>query len=354
MWAMVVKEFRELRRDRRTMAMMVFMPLVLLVVFGYAASFDVKTIPTIVVGPGSQAVAASLPGLFDVVEVQPEGDYQDGYDALQRGRTVVAMVATQPPQILIDGTEVFSARAALVAFSKASQLSGIQLPTPQVLFNPGLESPVVMIPAIAGLILAFAGTIFTSLGVVRERQTGTLDQLAVMPFRPRDVFMGKLLPYFGIVALDAVVIVGLGVAIFHVPFRGSVLTLALGGVLFLFVTLGMGVLISSVSENQGQAIQLAFMMLLPQVLLSGMLFPVQSMAAGVRWISYLLPLTYFIKVSRGVMVRGAPIDALILPLAMLALLGTVVFGLAIVRFRGYLAPSSSRKRLRRKQKAGVA
>jgi ABC-2 type transport system permease protein len=120
-----------------------------------------------------------------------------------------------------------------------------------------------------------------------------------------------------------------------------VLTFGAGALLFLFVTLGVGVLISTVSENQGQAIQLAIMTLLPQVLLSGMVFPQESMAAGVRWIAYVLPLTYFIEISRGLMVRGASLGSLAFPLAMLAVLGVVVFTLSVVRFRRDLAPASA-------------
>jgi ABC-2 type transport system permease protein len=142
-----------------------------------------------------------------------------------------------------------------------------------------------------------------------------------------------------VAAVDLVLIVLVGMGLFHVPFVGSVATFALGAALFLLVTLGMGVLISTVSQNQGQAIQLAFMVMLPQVLLSGLIFPVTSMAAGVRWISYVLPLTYFIQISRGVMLKATPITALWQPLGLLALLAVVVLGLAIVRFRRDLAPS---------------
>jgi ABC-2 type transport system permease protein len=204
-----------------------------------------------------------------------------------------------------------------------------------------------MVPALAGMILVFVGTLLTSLGVVRERQAGTLEQLAVMPFRPRDVFLGKVPPYFVVAAADLVLVLGVGAWLFDVPFRGSLGTFALGAVLFLFVTLGMGVLVSSVSQNQGQAIQLAMMLLLPQVLLSGMIFPVSSMAAGVRWISYLLPLTYFIRIARGVMLRAAPVDALWSSLGLLAVVGVSVFGLAVLRFRRDLAPARARRRARR-------
>jgi ABC-2 type transport system permease protein len=121
---------------------------------------------------------------------------------------------------------------------------------------------------------------------------------------------------------------------------------SLGAILFLFVTLGLGVLVSSVSENQGQAIQLAMMTLLPQVLLSGMVFPLESMASSVRWISYLLPLTYFIEIARGVMIRGASLSSVVRPMAMLAVLGTAVFTLAVTRFRRDLAPAARRRRAR--------
>ena len=339
MWAMVQKEFRQLRRDPRTVAMMVVLPLVLLVVFGYAASFDVTRIKTVVVGPGA-AAADRLHHPFVVDRVEPASTRQDAVGTLRDGRAQVAIVTgAGQPQALIDGADLFAARAAVAALRQAAGPAGQAAPEPQVLFNPDLKTSVIMVPALIGVILVFVGTVATSLGVVRERQAGTLEQLAVMPFRPVDVFVGKILPYFMIAAVDLTAITVLGVTLFNVPFRGSALTLALGATLFLFVTLGLGVLISTVSQNQGQAIQLAIMTLLPQILLSGMLFPLQSMAAGVRWIGYVLPLTYFIQLARGVMVRGAPIGALALPLGMLAVLGLAVFGLSVVRFRRDLAPS---------------
>src|SRR5262249_32025925 len=192
-------------------------------------------------------------------------------------------------------------------------------------------------------VLVFIGTIITALGVVRERQSGTLEQLAVMPLRPRDVFLGKIVPYFGVAALDLALVVGVGVGVFGVPFRGSYAVFALAAVLFLFVTLGLGVLIASVSENQGQAIQLSMMVILPQILLSGLIFPLSSIAVGVRWISYVLPLTYFNQISRGVMLRAEPIGPLWQPFLFLALLGLIVFTLASLRFRSFLAPAAPRQ-----------
>ncbi len=201
-----------------------------------------------------------------------------------------------------------------------------------------------MIPGLAGVILVFVGTVITSLGVVRERQAGTLEQLAVMPLRPVDVFLGKIVPYFAVAVVDLVIVLAVGVAVFGVPFRGSAAVFGLGALLFVFVTLGLGVLISSVSQTQGQAIQLAVMTLLPQMLLSGLIFPLASIVAGVRWIAYLLPLTYFTEISRGVMLRAQPIGSLWPPFVYLALLGAAVSALATWRFRAFLAPSGGMRR----------
>jgi ABC-2 type transport system permease protein len=343
MWAMIVKEFRQLRRDRRTLAMLIALPILLLVVFGYAANFNVKQIRTVVVGPHAEQVASSLRAPFQVVEVDPGGTKATVESRLLDGQAVVGIVAEGSGVLAVmDGTQLFPVETAENALAHLSHASGSAAPgaiRTQILYNPNLTTSWVMVPGIAGLILVFIGTLITSLGVVRERQTGTLEQLAVMPFRPWDVIIGKIVPYFVVAALDLAVIVAVGMGLFHVPFVGNVATFVLGAVLFLLVTLGMGVLVSTVSQNQGQAIQLAFMVVLPQVLLSGLIFPVSSMAAGVRWISYVLPLTYFIEISRGVMLKGAPISALWEPIGLLALLAVVVLGLAIVRFRRDLAPS---------------
>ena len=350
MWAMIVKEFRQLRRDRRTLAMMIAMPVILLVVLGYAASFDVTSIPVAVAGPQAAAVARVLPPPFHVVSTNSAAGRAWAQDQLRDGHAAAAMVTdgTGVPSVLIDGSQLFTAQATLTALSKLTASPRLKLhaasaplpkPSVTILYNPGLKTSAVMIPGLAGVVLVFIGTIITSLGVVRERQSGTLEQLAVMPLRPRDVFLGKIVPYFVVAAVDLAIVIGVGIAVFGVPFRGSALVFGLGALLFLFVTLGIGVLISTVSQNQGQAIQLAVMTMLPQVLLSGLIFPLASIAAGVRWLSYLLPLTYFNEIARGVMLRAEPIGPLWRPFVFLALLGLVVVTLAILRFRGYLAPA---------------
>src|SRR5215470_8151252 len=346
MWAMIVKEFRQLRRDRRTLAMMIVMPVILLIVFGYAASFDVKTVPTVAAGPQGPALAQSLGEPFDVVATAPDEGREWAQTQLRdnkNGAAVAVIAGSGPTEVLIDGSQLFSARATLAALSAKEAEAAGQRPTVTVLYNPGLKTSNVMIPGLCGVVLVFIGTIITALGVVRERQSGTLEQLAVMPLRPRDVFLGKIVPYFGVAALDLALVVGVGVGVFGVPFRGSYAVFALAAVLFLFVTLGLGVLISSVSENQGQAIQLSMMVILPQILMSGLILPLTSIAVGVRWISYILPLTYFNQISRGVMLRAEPIGPLWQPFVFLALLGLIVFTLASLRFRSFLAPAAPRR-----------
>ena len=356
MWAMIVKEFRQLRRDRRTLAMMIVMPVVLLIVFGYAASFDVTTIPTVAAGPQASQAAHLLGKPFDMVDVQPSQDRAWAEEQLRDGHAAVAVVTGNgQPEVLIDGSQIFTAKAAIASLSamaakaavsgaaaNGGQPASVATPKVTVLYNPGLNTSDIMIPGLAGVVLVFVGTIITSLGVVRERQSGTLEQLAVMPLKPRDVFLGKIGPYFAVAALDLAIVVSVGVGLFGVPFRGSLAVFALGALLFLFVTLGLGVLISSVSENQGQAIQLSLMVTLPQILLSGLIFPLSSIAVGVRWISYLLPLTYFNEIARGVMLRAEPLGPLWQPFLFLALLGAIVFTLASLRFRAYLAPAAPR------------
>ncbi len=369
---MIVKEFQQLRRDRRTLAMMIVLPLMLLVIFGYAASFDVSKVSAVVVGPDAKAFSQRLTSPLSLRGTEPDGSLATARADLKDGKADVAFVTGgKRTLVLINGADLFTARAAQTAVARmtAEQLNptkllakleaalpptaGVALPSFQsprveVLYNPGLKTALVMVPGLAGVILVFIGTLIASLGVVRERQAGTLEQLAVMPLTPWDVLIGKIAPYFIVAAVDLTLVLGVGMWLFGVPMRGSWPLLILGALLFLFVTLSIGVLVSSVSQNQGQAIQLAMMTVLPQILLSGLIFPLASMAVGVRWIAYLLPLTYFVQISRGVMLMGQPLQDLWQPFLYLAALGVVVVTAATLRFRGLLNPSPGGGRQRRR------
>ena len=344
MWAMIVKEFRELRRDRRTLAMLIALPILFLVVFGFAANFSISSLSTAVVGPGARAVAGQIAAnaraghTIDVVAVDPGGDATAARRYLVRGETSVAVyTGGSRPVVYIDGSDLFAAQSASVL---VAGLGGRV--DHQVLFNPDLKTSWVMVPALVGLILTFIGMLITSIGLVKERQNGTLEQLAVMPFRASDVIGGKIAPYFLLASIDMVGVTLLGMWIFDVPFRGSPLLFGLGAALFLFVVLGLGVLVSTVSQTVGQAIQTAMFLLLPQILLSGFVFPLAATPPGVRWIGYLLPLTYFARIARGIMLRGAGLAALWPSFLVLLVMAVAIFGAAVVRFRRSITPVRSR------------
>jgi len=334
--AMILKEFRQMRRDRRTVALMIGLPVMLLVVFGYAARFDVSAIATAVFGPNATGVAEALPDTFEVVTSDPGGTRADAVDLLTDSEAQVAIITGATPIVLVDGTQLFIAQSALRRTGALPASAEVE-----VLFNPELSTSAVMVPSLIGLILLFVGTVITSLGVVREREQGTLEQLAVTPLRPVDVIIGKIAPYFAVAIIDMAVITTAGILIFDVPFRGSAVMFVAFALVYLFVVLGLGVLISTVSKSQGEAIQLAIMVLLPQVMLSGMIFPLDSMAAGVRWIGYLLPLTYFVMGMRGVFLKASSAASLGWPLLILGVMAAVIFVLAILRFRRDLAPKQT-------------
>ena len=335
---MIVKEFRELRRDKRTLGMLIALPLLLLVIFGYAANFYVGSVKAAVVGPQAAQVASTLPAFFNVTVVEPTDGQADAESLLRNNTVDVAFVTGQQPVLaLVDGSNLFASQSIVSVLNKVGDKV-----TTQVLYNPELKTSWVMVPAIIGLILTFIGTIVTSIGLVRERETGTLEQLAVMPIKPSQVILGKISPYFLVAALDMTIITALAMLLFGVPFNGNVLVFGLGAALFLFVVLGLGVFISTISQTTGQAIQTAFFFLLPQILLSGMIFPLDAMAAGVRWIGYLLPLTYFTMISQGVMLRGASLASLWLPFLVLSVMAVVVFTGATLRCRRDLAPGRRR------------
>lgn len=431
MRALIVKEFRELARDRRTLAMLVVLPVVLLIIFGYAANFSVERISVAVIGANAVSLDEELAAYdtvadgLDIVSIDSSLTEDDAERLLrdQDADAVIVALADGDPEsalpdrmrVYVDGSALFTAQAAQRTFvqlaaedaqnriadiessirealEQAEQFearmerfgeelgefyeaiqdalaTGQPLPEPPtppddpsvpelpeiaapeldadelvtVLFNPDLKTSWVMIPGLIGLILTFIGTLITSIGLVRERETGTLEQLAVMPLRPSAIILGKITPYFLLAVLDITLITALGIWLFGVPFDGSLWLFGIAAVVFCFVVLGIGVLISSVSQNTGQAIQMAIMFVVPQVLLSGLIFPLDSMPIGVRWIGYMLPLTWFRELTQGVMLRDAGLDTLWLPFAVLVGMAVVAFGAATMRMRFALTHGGARQ-----------
>ena len=389
MRALFIKEFQELKRDRRTLAMIIMLPLLLLLVFGYAANFSVDHINVKVIGPQASSTVSylkSLPGAdkFNFVADTSAPSTPTQAQKLLRspsGDVVVipkakAGTLSQRVDVYLNGAKLFtaqSAKADLVQMqandmrAQLKQLSSAATQAQQsaqglrtnptqaakeqsqklqalakqaqetntnwikVEFNPELKTSWVMIPGLIGLVMAVIGTLITSIGMVREREAGTLEQLAVMPIKARSIIAGKISPYFMLAIVDMSAVALAGVYLFDIPFNGQLWLFALAGLLFLGVVLGLGVLISTVSQTTAQAVQMAIMTIIPQTLLSGLVFPLESMATWVRCIGYLLPLTWFVQVSRGVMLNGSNAAQLWLPLSIMALQCVLLFGAATAR-----------------------
>jgi len=336
--ALVRKEFLQLRRDRRTLGLIVGMPVVLLLVFGYAASFDVKHLQTELVGHDSPAVRAALAstgGTFTVARrIAP--NVAAARADLAHGSTLVAIVVGadgRPRSALVDGSQLLAASTALRTLARlaAGASRAPQLPT-TTLYNPSLRSANYMVPGLIGFLLVQVGVMITSLGIVRERERGTLEQLMITPLSRLELMVGKIIPYLAIAFLDLVLILAMGLLVFGVPLRGSVPLLLVLTALFLASTVAIGLLVSTVAQNQQQAMQTAMFIIVPQILLSGFVFPLASIPWGVRWISYGLPLTYFLPIVRGIFLKGSGLGDL-WPQALVLLGMAVAFiGLATSRF----------------------
>lgn len=369
--SMIRKEFIQIRRDRRTLAMMVAIPLLWLVAFGYAVTFDVTHIPTAVVdgarNRASRALASDFRAStsFDLTTVSPN-TVSGVRDAITSGRVSAGLIipagygdtgSGARVSVLVDGSDLFSAQSVLRAAQGIVQQETIKqarqdagplgggviaslagaAPSFDILYNRDLKSSYVMIPGLVGLVMVFIATIMTALGVVRERERGTMEQLIVTPVRPLELMLGKVTPYLLIAALDFVLVVALGLLLFQVPLRGSFLILAVASLFFLLGALGVGLLVSTVSQNQQQAMQLAIFTILPQFIFSGFIFPLAAMPWGVRWIGYLMPLTYFMPVARGIFLKAEDWAALWPDVMILIIYGVAVLILASTRFQKRLA-----------------
>jgi len=364
------KEVRQTIRDRRVMFLLVVAPLIQTVMFGFAVDFDVDRVPTVLVdldrsdesrlqarrvlADRTLRHAGDLPGV-------PEAD-----QALDDGRAAAALVI--PPglardlasgrpaevQLPLDGSDPNRAMVASGAASRyfgevgerliRERLEAAGRPTPaqvvlvpRVLYNPRLKTAPYVVPGIAGTLLVIVTTLVTAMGLSREREMGTMEQVLVTPIRPLWLLIGKLLPFLVIGVFDVLLLVAVGSVLFEVPLRGSLLVGATGVLLYLFSTLGVGLLISTVSQNQQQAFLGGFIFTMPAILLSGVMTPIRGMPGWLQVVTWFNPTRHFAEVMRGVLMRGAGFTDLWFQLGFLALLGVGVMALAVSRFRTQLA-----------------
>jgi ABC-2 type transport system permease protein len=360
--AIARKEWIQLRRDPRSMALAFALPLFLLLFFGYAISFDVDEIRLVVLDRDRTAASRSLTqafissGYFTITEhVDTERDAADRLVRAQaRGALVIPVGferelkggARAPVQLLLDGSDANTATIAMnyanaivSRYSAAVLLRGRTLTLPlrlesRVWYNPELESRIMIVPGLIALIMSIIAALLTALTVAREWERGTMEQLAATPVSRVEVILGKLIPYLVIGLFDVVITVAAGMLIFDTPLRGNPLLLA--GMTFLFLTgaLGFGIFISAAVKSQVLATQLAMITTyLPAVLLSGFIYDIASMPAALRTLTFLIPARYFVAVTRGIFLKGVGIGVLWPEALLMIAFAALGLGLAVRMFK---------------------
>ena len=360
-WPMLWKEFIQMRRDRLTLGMMTVLPAVQLMLFGYAIQTDVRHLPTVVLDESRTSDSRRLIGViantgnFQIVgEVASREALRAEIMAsraaaglvippeyardLRAGRTAVA-------QMIVDAADPQSSTAAmagaqLAAGALATEIMAERLAVAPPLemrvrpwFNPAQRSAIFIVPGVIGVLLTITLTLITSTAIVRERERGTLEQLVVTPIGKTSLMLGKLVPFMLVGYVQMTVVLGLGKLIFRIPTEGSIPMLYLLALPFMFASLGVGLLISTVARSQAQAMQLSFFFMLPNILLSGYIFPRVAMPEPAQWIGLVLPLTYFLKVLRGILLKGVVFTDVWEPTVSMVVIATVLLAVSVRRFR---------------------
>jgi len=353
--AVTLKELRQLSRDRLSFGMIVGIPLMQMLLFGYAINFDVRGIRTAVVDEAdtsySRALVAELGATGVVRFLAPSASVDELRRRLNAGEISVGVYIPADferrrlqtdrasVQLLVDGSEpMIDTVARGLAAVPLPQRPGAVAPRASPFeirteYNPERRTAVQIVPALIGVILNMTMVIFTAAAIVRERERGNLELLITTPIRSGELMAGKLLPYVLIGLIQTTLVLVVGAWIFDVPVNGGLLPLYAAAGLFIAATLTLGLLISTVTKTQFQAFQLAFFTMLPSILLSGFMFPFDGMPKPAQWIAQVLPLTHFVEMIRGIVLRGAPITDLGTQAAKLAVFLTVALVIATLRFR---------------------
>jgi ABC-2 type transport system permease protein len=366
---MLRKEFLQFRRDRKMVFMSFLAPVFQLIVLGYAANLDVLQIPLAVCDLDRSAASRDLVGRFtssgyfhvatqleriaEVDELLDEGSASMALIIPRRFGDDLAAGTGASVQLLVDGAETNSATVGLSyaqmivaqrsreilidvlsSQSAVRGLGGRVLPELRIWYNPELRSRNFLVPGVLALLLMVMTLILTSLGIVKEKELGTLEQIVVTPIRPYQLIVGKLSLFIIIGFVDVLLVVMVSTFLFGLPVKGSVALLILLCLVFLMTTLGLGLFISTVSRTQQQAMMSSiFFLMVPMIFLSGFVFPIENMPTIIQGLTYLMPLRYFFVIIRGIFLKGVGIDVLWpQALAMLGF-GIAILGLSVLRFR---------------------
>ena len=348
--AIVLKELRQLRRDRLTFAMIVGIPIMQLVLFGFAINMDVRDLDAAVLDQAETArsrEAIAEIGSSQVLNLRYHLSTPEQINTLLRdGRISAALVippdfearlqrhSEAPLQLVVDGSDQ-------VVQSAARQLANYPLPgwsQPASIrvvnfYNPERLAPLNTVPGLVGVILTMTMVLFTAIALVRERERGNMEMLITTPVSPWELTIGKVLPFIGIGLIQVTVILIVGRLIFDVPVRGSLAELYAACLLFIIASLTLGIFVSTLAQSQFQAMQLAFFTFLPQILLSGFMFPFAGMPKAAQWFAEILPLTHFLRLARGIMLRSAGLIELWQEMLILLVFTVVMMSIAVARVR---------------------
>jgi ABC-2 type transport system permease protein len=364
--ALSVKELLQLRRDRLTLAMMVALPAVQLLLFGYAIDTDVRHVPAVVLDFDRSAASRDFVARLEATGFYDMRGEVRSYDEIGRAlRAGLAKAALIFParwgsdagagrraslQLVIDGSDPQTVGSALdtasgLAQARASDLlverlsrAGVPVPAgpiavePITWYNPDLKTSTFVVPGLVGVILTMTMVMLTAMAVARERERGTLEQLIVSPLKPAEMIIGKIVPYVGIGYVQMTLVLLLGKLAFGVPFVGSIATLYLVAALFIAANLALGLVFSTIAKTQQQAMQMSFFFLLPNILLSGFAFPWEGMPKPAQILSQALPLTHFLRIVRGVILKGSSFPDFAPELVWLGGLLAVLVLMASLRF----------------------
>ena len=367
--ALVRKELIQAFRDRRMLFMLVMVPIIQVIIFGFAANLEFNHARTVVVDDDRTEESRDFlrglgaEGTFEVRQLATD---QAAMRALQLGEAEVAVIVPRglgdrlqqrrpaQVQVLVDGTEPTQAVGAAAAVEAYTMTRSLEVslgrldpaalgPIPRVAleprlyYNPSLKSRLFMVPGTAASILLIVTTIVTAMGLARERELGTMEQLLVTPISPLTLMLGKTVPYALFGLFDEALILIVGNLLFDVPLRGSLLLVFVGTLAYLVATLSMGLLISTFARTQQQAIMGGFFFLLPALLLSGFITPIESMPWWIRPLTYVIPVRWFVEIIRGTLLRGATFADLGPALTALTALGIAFLLLAAWRFQRTIA-----------------
>jgi ABC-2 type transport system permease protein len=365
---MLIKEFIQVFRDKRARFILFVPPIVQMLIFGYAATFEIHHVPTVILDLDHSQESRELVSRFSsspYFEVQRQlSSHRQIGDLIDRGEATVALEIdagfaqslrkgqTTPLQVIVDATNSNTALIAAgyvnqiaMGFARDYQQDRMYRISPQLAdripnvqleqrpwYNPDLKSRWFFVPGIVGSLTLVLVTTLTAFAVVREREIGTLEQIMVTPIRPAEFILGKTLPFFLIGLFDVSLIATVGTLWFQVPFRGRILVLFAGAILFLLCMLGVGLLISTVSSTQQQAMVTSFFFIMPAVVFSGFGFPISTMPQWLQYLTYLSPLRYFLIVLRGTYLKGVGFEILWPQMLAMAVLGTGLLTAAVLRF----------------------